>query len=97
MGRIALNNKRRSFGYEDNNPMAQNSLNSSSILYTSRKSKRNHYSVECAKKKMTLMSDCSTLAQKEKERSVLEPFKGLYVSERGYNTAVRGMSLPHGP
>ena len=43
------------------------------------------------------MSDCSTLAQKEKERSVLEPFKGLYVSERGHNTAVSGMNLPHGP
>ena len=97
MGRIALNKKRRRFGYEDNNPMAQNSLTSSSILYTSRKSKRNHYSVECAKKKMILISDCNTLAQKEKERNVLEPFKGLYVSERGYNTAVSGMNLPHGP
>ena len=97
MGRIALNKKRRSFGYEDNNPMAQKSLNSSSILYTSRKSKRNHYSVECGKKKMILMSDCGTLAQKEKERNVLEPCKGLYVSERGYNTAVSGMNFPHGP
>ena len=97
MGRIALNKKKDVYKDEDNNPMAQNSLNSSSILYTSRKSKRSHYSVECAKKKMILISDCNTLAQKEKERNVLEPFKGLYVSERGYNTAVSGMNLPHGP
>ena len=43
------------------------------------------------------MSDCNTLAQKEKERNVLEPFKGLYVSERRYNTAVSGVNLHHGP